>query len=55
MQTKLQARGEDGAVLSAIVYFTRAEEPEVFATFDRGNALGLTRRQQLKDFFASLP
>jgi len=55
MSTRLRATGEDGTSQSAIVYFTRAEEPEVFATFDQGNALGLTRRQQLKDFFASLP
>jgi len=45
----------DGIPRSTVVYFTRADAPEVFACRERIVALYKERRADLRSFFASLP
>ncbi|MEQ1632318.1 MAG: hypothetical protein ABL997_08085, partial [Planctomycetota bacterium] len=54
MSVRLAGTGPDGITQSYWIYYTRADEPQAFAAWDRVNAHGLTRRQQMQDFFASL-
>lgn len=55
MSLSLGVAGQGGALHHYLVYYTRADEPEAFAAWDRVNARAAACRQQLKDFFASLP